>query len=220
MRKSADNVMLIAINPTQGIREFTIPEGGIVVGSDPANDLVIQDGTVSRRHASINRRRGLWEVVDLGSTNGVFINDRQVTAPTQISKGDEVRFGQARFVLWTVESHASYRQTGIKTLLAAAVLAILIAIVTAFISGTLAATRVHGSVVAREFVLVDQTGRARGVLTVFPESGEPNCRDCDGKAHFVVLGQRGQPPQIWPPTGPALDPAQLLSLIKLLRLLP
>jgi hypothetical protein len=59
---------------------------------------------------------------------------------------------------------------GIKTLLAASVLAILIAIMMGFVSVTLAATRVHGSVVAREFVLADQTGKARGVLTVFPEN--------------------------------------------------
>jgi DNA-binding NtrC family response regulator len=50
----------------------------IVVGSDPDADLVLADDTVSGRHAEIRPTARGWTVRDLGSTNGVVINDVRV----------------------------------------------------------------------------------------------------------------------------------------------
>jgi len=71
--------------------------GRITVGTATGNDLTLNEPTASRRHAVIERRSGRWQVVDLGSTNGTYLNGRRVTAPSPLERGDELRFGNARF---------------------------------------------------------------------------------------------------------------------------
>ena len=63
-------------------------------------------GQLSRHHAELYREAdGQWYVKDLGSTNGVFVKrpdsslfGPRVTAPTALTPGDEVAFGNARFL--------------------------------------------------------------------------------------------------------------------------
>ena len=50
----------------------------IVIGSDPDADLILADDTVSARHAEVRPTARGWVVRDLGSTNGVVINDVRV----------------------------------------------------------------------------------------------------------------------------------------------
>lgn len=69
----------------------------VAVGSDPANDLVIEHSTVSRRHAILTRRAGSYYLTDLGSTNGTYLNGRRLGAPARLRSGDELRFGALRF---------------------------------------------------------------------------------------------------------------------------
>jgi len=61
---------------------------------------------VSRQHGELFREAdGRWMVRDLGSTNGVFVKNTsqasfgpRITEPTALADGDEVAFGNARFV--------------------------------------------------------------------------------------------------------------------------
>jgi ABC-type multidrug transport system ATPase subunit/pSer/pThr/pTyr-binding forkhead associated (FHA) protein len=49
------------------------------IGRDPANDIVVDDLLVSRHHAELNRRPdGRYELVDLHSHNGTFVDGRRV----------------------------------------------------------------------------------------------------------------------------------------------
>ena len=53
------------------------------IGRDPGNDLVIPDLSVSRNHAELrNLGDGRYEIVDLGSHNGTFVNGRRVGQAT------------------------------------------------------------------------------------------------------------------------------------------
>jgi pSer/pThr/pTyr-binding forkhead associated (FHA) protein/tetratricopeptide (TPR) repeat protein len=66
--------------------------GGGTVGRVIDNALVIDDVSVSRRHARIEvRGDDLW-VRDLGSSNGTFVNSERVEERV-LAHGDEVRFG-------------------------------------------------------------------------------------------------------------------------------
>jgi pSer/pThr/pTyr-binding forkhead associated (FHA) protein len=79
--------------------EHALKRRKVAIGSAEDGDLVIKDSTVSQRHAVIRRsffRR--HKVIDLDSTNGTFLNTKRITRPTRIAKGDELRFGAARFV--------------------------------------------------------------------------------------------------------------------------
>ena len=64
---------------------------------------------ISRQHGELSREAdGRWVVRDLGSTNGVFVKagadpafGPRITAPRPLSNGDEVAFGNARFIFKT-----------------------------------------------------------------------------------------------------------------------
>jgi len=99
-RSSTQTGSLIAISPADpSSHEFVLNKDNVLVGSDPTNDLVITDSTVSRHHASITFREERYELADLNSTNGTFVNGQRLTGSRGIDKGDQVRFGEARFVL-------------------------------------------------------------------------------------------------------------------------
>jgi hypothetical protein len=75
-----------------------LAEGATVVGRDAAAGLPLPDEpSVSRRHAEVEWSEGEVKVTDLGSTNGTFVNDRPIDAPTVLSPGDRVRFGAVEF---------------------------------------------------------------------------------------------------------------------------
>ena len=83
------------------------------------------------------------------------------------------------------------------------------------LGGVFAVNRVHTIVVARQFVLVDQEGKARGILAVFPSHGESNCGTCDGRAHLLLIDDQGRAPAVWPPVGgTGLDPATAQALVE------
>lgn len=48
------------------------------IGSHGANDLVLEDRTVSRFHCCLRRTRNAWRVTDNGSLNGTFVNGVRV----------------------------------------------------------------------------------------------------------------------------------------------
>ncbi|MFA7345148.1 MAG: FHA domain-containing protein [Terrimicrobiaceae bacterium] len=64
----------------------------ITIGRLADNDLQIDDGSVSSRHAQIEFEADAFHLHDLGSTNGTFVNGDQVTDAV-LRHGDEVRFG-------------------------------------------------------------------------------------------------------------------------------
>jgi hypothetical protein len=63
-----------------------------VVGRDPSCEIVVSDGSVSRRHARLERRAGAWWVVDQGSANGTYLNSLRI-AEQALKHGQELRFG-------------------------------------------------------------------------------------------------------------------------------
>ena len=77
--------------------EYALSSVLVTIGSDPSNEVVINESTVSPRHAKVVRRRGIFEIRDLGWTNGTFVNGRQADSPVRIQTGDEIRFGGVRF---------------------------------------------------------------------------------------------------------------------------
>src|SRR3989442_2390715 len=68
------------------------------VGRADYNDLVISDGSVSTAHAKLQRREGVWVLVDLDSTNGTFVDGERVHGESPIAPGAVVRFGDVQLV--------------------------------------------------------------------------------------------------------------------------
>ena len=67
-----------------------------LVGRDPTCEVVVADGSVSRRHARLEMRQGEWWVVDQGSANGTYVNSLKI-AETTLKNGQELRFGALAF---------------------------------------------------------------------------------------------------------------------------
>lgn len=80
--------------PRAGER-FPLPDGRTVIGRQ-VGELVLADKEVSSIHAIISYERGGWYIMDLGSTNGVFVSE-QVKLEARLREGIEVRVGQTRF---------------------------------------------------------------------------------------------------------------------------
>lgn len=79
----------------QGTREFELTNIQSTIGRSPDNDIPIPDPEVSRRHAQVVKQAKGYAIIDLGSTNGTFVNDVRVTALTPLKHGDEIRLGDA-----------------------------------------------------------------------------------------------------------------------------
>ena len=67
------------------------------IGRRDDNTLMIDDGFVSGAHAEIMFDQGSWWLIDLGSTNGTFIDGRPVRARIRVSNGVVVQFGRVSF---------------------------------------------------------------------------------------------------------------------------
>lgn len=64
------------------------------IGRERGNDIVLRDARVSREHAEVSFERGFFIIRDLGSSNGTFVNGREVkVAP--LTEGSEVRIGSS-----------------------------------------------------------------------------------------------------------------------------
>jgi pSer/pThr/pTyr-binding forkhead associated (FHA) protein len=78
-------------------RVYELSAQEIAVGRAVDNDVVLDDPSLSRKHARMARRGpGEIEVEDLGSSNGTFINERKIGRGT-VEPGDLLRFGELAF---------------------------------------------------------------------------------------------------------------------------
>src|SRR6267378_3645782 len=74
-------------------RRVEIKTPVVNIGRADYNDFPLADPSVSTAHAKLQRREGVWVLVDLDSTNGTFVDGERVTGETPIAPGTSVRFG-------------------------------------------------------------------------------------------------------------------------------
>jgi hypothetical protein len=77
----------------------------VLVGRDPAADVVLNDPSISRRHAVIERRGVFWVVLDQQSANGTWIEGRRVTEAA-LENGQRLRLGAVEFTVAGAEAKA------------------------------------------------------------------------------------------------------------------
>jgi hypothetical protein len=65
-----------------------------IVGRSPASDIVISDRFASGEHARLAWTSGAWELRDLGSKNGTFLNGRRIDKPEFVAAGARLGFGE------------------------------------------------------------------------------------------------------------------------------
>jgi pSer/pThr/pTyr-binding forkhead associated (FHA) protein len=72
------------------------PGGRLRIGRQPDNDMVLDDPLISRRHAELRQTPQGWQLVDLNSSNGTFVNGRPVSSATLVP-GDVIGLGHGNY---------------------------------------------------------------------------------------------------------------------------
>jgi len=93
-------VMLMVYKSGQFVEQVQAAQFPFVIGRSNANDLVVIDKEVSRRHALIDCIGGIYVVEDLNSKNGILVN-RKRRPRALLRSGDIVSFGQVDVVFYS-----------------------------------------------------------------------------------------------------------------------
>lgn len=103
-------------NPHTGeLCEYVLGSGATVtIGRSSNNDVQIAEQHVSRQHALLNFRDGIFFVADLSSSNGTFVNDQRISEPFPLFAGDTIRLyvPELRFLAADEEDEIAAAQTG------------------------------------------------------------------------------------------------------------
>lgn len=82
---------------TMGV--YDMDKDAIVIGRDEeAADILIDNPSVSRRHAQIRKEGMGWVVEDLGSSNGTYLAGEKIQGPERLAIGDEIGLGKFSIV--------------------------------------------------------------------------------------------------------------------------
>ena len=89
-------ILIVKRGPNAGAR-FLLDQETTTAGRHPESDIFLDDVTVSRRHAEFRLNDGTFEVVDVGSLNGTYVN-REPRNSQVLAIGDEIQIGKFRLV--------------------------------------------------------------------------------------------------------------------------
>lgn len=79
--------------PTPGVIK-TITTGELTIGRDEDLSWPIEDRGVSGEHSRIGFFAGFFEITDLDSTNGTYVNGRKLSGPHRLRDGDKIQLGE------------------------------------------------------------------------------------------------------------------------------
>ncbi len=91
-------LLLVVSGPARG-ETLAVTDLPAVIGRSSGADLVVDDDTVSRRHAELRGHRGAVEIEDLGSSNGTTLNGNPITGSLLLRDGDLLGLGSATFLV-------------------------------------------------------------------------------------------------------------------------
>lgn len=84
--------------------DFELPPGRFLIGRSTDCQLSLDDPLVSRKHALLTVTDDSVEVQDLGSRNGVLVNDEKIAGSRQIGHGDRIMIGSQSMVISVPQS--------------------------------------------------------------------------------------------------------------------
>ena len=103
------DVKLIILTGSQEGREIPITVERFVIGRSSSSNLRAASDQISRHHCAISVSTSSVQVEDLGSKNGVQVNDKQIEGVRELQSGDRLTVGPLKF-----EVVAEHRLTGKK----------------------------------------------------------------------------------------------------------
>ena len=76
---------------------YALDSDVVSLGRDPSSDIFLDDITVSRRHAEVERDGARYSIRDVGSLNGTYVNRKRIERG-ELSEGDEVQVGKFKLI--------------------------------------------------------------------------------------------------------------------------
>jgi hypothetical protein len=95
-----------------GPREIPLARGEVLIGRSSSCDVVVDEMLVSRQHARLLVSRTALFVEDLGSTNGVIVNEVRTAGATPLRDGDRLIIGTQEMVVRSVAEMEDIPDTG------------------------------------------------------------------------------------------------------------
>ena len=92
-------ILVIQRGPNAGSR-FLLDRDVTTIGRHPDAEILLDDITVSRKHAEVAKSGDAYRVVDSGSLNGTYLNRVRVDG-ADLHNGDELQVGKYRLVFYT-----------------------------------------------------------------------------------------------------------------------
>ncbi|MBC7817245.1 MAG: FHA domain-containing protein, partial [Planctomycetaceae bacterium] len=96
--------LVVLAPPAQGARYLLNQQRDAVIGREGYCDVVLMKRTVSRKHARIFFDGQQYQVEDLGSAHGTFLNGRRVSKPTPLKDGDRINIFDVPIAFCTTDA--------------------------------------------------------------------------------------------------------------------
>jgi hypothetical protein len=91
--QSKDKAMLVVNRGSNVGARFLITNAGVTIGRATSSDVFLDDVTVSRTHAKIEKSEAGFTIIDNGSLNGTYVNNNSVNEHSLLS-GDRIQIGK------------------------------------------------------------------------------------------------------------------------------
>jgi PAS domain S-box-containing protein len=190
-------LVVTAASPGTVGRTFKINGEESIVGRSPDAQVRLMEEGVSRKHARILRSaEGKFELADLGSTNGTYLNGTRLSGPGRLDEGDRVQLGGQCSLRFTFKESSDGDENLREALAAAHVATFSLDLRNKIISwnetvervvGAPAGTLSRSSLPMMDFVHADDRERVRGAV----ESAVQGRRQLDAEFRFIRPGGEG-----------------------------
>ncbi len=90
--------VLVVVRGENAGSRYALTSDRVRIGRHPDSDIFLDDVTVSRRHAEILSDATGYQVVDVGSLNGTYVNGERIERAA-LSDSDQIQVGKYRFVV-------------------------------------------------------------------------------------------------------------------------
>lgn len=85
---------LVILFADKEIQRLPLKAERTTIGRDPTNTIIVDNLSVSRRHALVTFSKGRCTIQDLGSSNGTLVNGERITGPVSLADGQEAIIGK------------------------------------------------------------------------------------------------------------------------------
>lgn len=105
----ASTPAIIGVSPKVSGTQYILNKEKLEIGRRPNSDIVLDDASVSSMHAQIIKQGEDWQVLNLLSSNGTYVNGEKVVECV-LKRGDRVSFAGVEFIFTFVDEVATEKK--------------------------------------------------------------------------------------------------------------